>query len=260
MGSLAYAPEKWELTHGVKEDESRYTLVTERGERHIYCPRLQAGFIETILKGSEYPLPPPIVDVCKGLPIIDIGAHIGSANVYFDEVLQPSKVISCEPHPTCLGYLKKNINGRTEIIPKAVTDNDFGATLFVCGLENSDTEELINKPALNAGTICNIRQNHLEQIPVETIRAYDVLGMIPESQEIGLLKIDAEFSEANILLDAEWHLPRVRIVIIEYHSDTLRRQCDNLLRWFQPYFSVGHYRQGVIGYINARVAPEDKYF
>lgn len=250
---------KWDLSRMEKGVESRYTLVTDRSERHIHCPTAQACFIEPVLKGIEYPLPPEIVKICKGFPVLDIGAHVGSANVYFDEVLQPPKIISCEPHPVCLEYLKSNVNGKTEIVPKAVTDHSGAATLFVSNLMDRDTCEEISYPAYNAASIYDVREKNIEEIPVETVRACDIFDMVG-GEEIGLLKIDAEFCEASILMDAEFYLGQVRVVVLEYHSDTQRRQCDALLRWFQPYFTAGHYRQGVAGYVNARVCPPDQYF
>jgi len=258
----------WTLDHEEKDLRTRFTISSERGERHVICPIHQASGIQDILLGYEYPIPLPIRELIHGMPVVDIGAHVGSANVYFDEVLRPSKIVSFEPNPSSLEYLKANCNGSTTIIHAAVANHTQGAVLNTPPVNLTITnggvvQSCDDYPNLFCSTIYRAPEElgTVEHIKVPTVCGFDALQMV--KGDIGLLKIDAEGSELTILLDAEKELSRVWTVYLEYHSEILRRQCDALLSNYVTFFAEGHLRQGVVGYLRKDIAekfPDRLYF
>ena len=258
----------WTLTHEEKDFRTRFTISSERGERHVICPIHQAAGIQDVLLGHEYPIPLVIRNLIHGMPVVDIGAHIGSANVYFDEVLRPSKIVSFEPNPSSLEYLKVNCNGSTTIIHAAVANHTQGAVLstppITVVISNGDAvQSRENFENLFCSTLYTAPEQYgtVEHIEVPTVYGFSALQMV--EGDIGLLKIDAEGSELTILLDAEKELSRVWTVYLEYHSEILRRQCDALLSNYVTFFVEGHLRQGVVGYLRKDIAeqfPDNIYF
>jgi len=251
----------WTLDHEEKDFRTRFTISSERGERHVICPIYQAAGIRDILLGYEYPIPLPIRDLIHGMPIVDIGAHVGSANVYFDEVLRPSRIVSFEPHPSSLEYLKVNCNGSTTIIHAAVVNHTQGAVLNTPPMtmtiaNKGGVQSCDDYPNLFCSSIyCDPEKyGTAEHIEVPTVYGFDALQTV--KGDIGLLKIDAEGSELTILLDAEKELSRVWTVFLEYHSEILRRQCDALLSNYVTFFTEGHLRQGVVGYLRKDIAEK----
>lgn len=242
----------WTLLREDADVRSRFTLTTARGVRRIVCPQTQAAVVQDVLMGREYPLPLPIMALVEGMPIVDIGAHVGAANVYFDEALRPSQIASFEPHPQAQGYLQANANGTTTIHPEAVTNHRRGATLHTPA---SSLEHLEWGEMLCCASIQDVdRFPGMSDHPVPTITGAEALQKV--SGPIGILKIDAELSELDILSSAAGELDRVQVIFLEYHKDLLRRGCDALLQQFEIFFTEGHLRQGVIGYINKSITKE----
>jgi len=261
-GKITAPPIDWELDHEEKDFRNRFTISSKRGDRHVICPTSQARGVRDVLLGHEYPVPLIVRKAIRGLPVVDIGAHIGSANVYFDELLEPSKIISFEPNPTSLEYLKANCNGSTTIVAAAVSNI---AGLHVLGTPpavTADSGLVLDRELCCSSLFCFPEGlGDIEHTEVNTVTGRSALEMV--EGEIGLLKIDAESSELHILFDAEAELHRVRVVFLEYHSETLRRQCDVLLRDFDMFFSDAHIRQGVVGYIRKNLLnnfPPGAYF
>ena len=261
-GRITAPPVDWELDHEEKDFRTRFTISSERGERHVICPTSQARGVMDVLLGHEYPVPLTVRDFIRGMPVVDIGAHVGSANVYFDEILKPSKIISFEPNPTSLEYLKANCNGSTTIVPAAVTNHMKGAALSTPPAVRTADGTVVDRDLCCSSTYPFIGETEgFEKIEVPTIDSCSALNMAGE--EIGLLKVDAELSELDILLHAQNGLRHVRVIFLEYHTEILRRQCDSLLCNFRIFFADGHFRQGVVGYLREDLAnqlPGNVYF
>jgi FkbM family methyltransferase len=146
--------------------------------------------------------------------IIDCGANIGLASVFFKNKFPDAKIISIEPEETNFVAALKNTEGYKDIeVIKSgiwnknailsVTDEwNFGNWGFVC--KETDTE--------NADTVKAISIN-------EILKRY-------ERTEIDILKIDIEGAELELFSSnyEEW-LPKTKIIMIELH-DAYRKGCS----------------------------------
>jgi hypothetical protein len=193
-------------------------------------PGFDAQVSQDVLDGKEYPVLARSFSFLKGLPVIDIGAHIGSAVVYFAATLDSPRIHAYEPNDQALEFLKANTQDipGVEIFTEAVCAEDGLATLPECK-------------------------------PVKTICAGKALRRI--KGPIGILKIDTEGAEVDILEAAGDELSRVRVIYIEHHNEKLRKGIERLLddQFSLFYSKIGLIMrlgddavspQGVNGYVN----------
>lgn len=122
--------------------------------------------------------------------IIDCGANIGAAVIFFKKLFPLSEIIAIEPNPLIFKLLEKNVK-----------DNNFkGVTLMNCCLSNTEGYEnfYVEKEGTNnlAGSIYEIRGNTFE-VKVESKR----LSSIMNESLFDLIKIDVEGAERQIFQD-----------------------------------------------------------
>jgi FkbM family methyltransferase len=136
--------------------------------------------------------------------IIDCGANIGLAVLYWKQLYESARVIAFEPDPVVFEVLSWNCQqfglSNVRLINKAVS-NQVGEALFYA--EGADAGHLVFDK-VNGGR---------PAVPVATVRLSDFLD-----DEIDLLKIDIEGAETVVLRDCEDLLHRVKHVFVEYHS------------------------------------------
>ena len=134
--------------------------------------------------------------------IIDCGAHIGLASIYFAQKYPLGKIYAYEADPNIVGILKKNIKSfglnNVEVLPKAVWINDSGV-LF---------------SSTNDDSGCIHQKNDANCLHVPSIRLKEQL----EGREIDLLKIDIEGAEYDVITDCEDFLSNAKNIIIEVHK------------------------------------------
>lgn len=155
--------------------------------------------------------------------IIDAGANIGIAALFFSRHYAGAKIISFEPSPSSFALLEQNVK-----------DNN----LIGVELHNSavgDTEEPIpfymssDMPEGDIGATAV--KKHLEyfwgdnktieiKVPCEKLSNY-------LNQKVDLLKIDVEGNERKVLDDIDGKLGNVQNLVMEYHYNTTHN--ENLL-------------------------------
>ncbi|MBZ5857988.1 FkbM family methyltransferase [Flavihumibacter profundi] len=154
------------------------------------------------------------------LTIMDCGANVGFASIYFRSFFPNTKYILVEPFKSNINVIKENlkgdINGRFEIIEggiwirneKLVINRDF---------RDGKEWSVSLKPA-----------NSLEK--GEFIQGYSLIDIIDNnSNEIGILKIDIEGTEAELFKDenyADSFLKKIRVLVIEIHDEF---ECRDLI-------------------------------
>lgn len=171
---------------------------------------------EILLKGrkSEYwhaRLPKPD----KVMVVLDIGANVGAATVFFSELYPNAKIHAFEPIPGNLEILKMNAasrgrpgsidchqlalsdrDGELQMIHSPGEHNHGGWSFYQRGASGS--EETISVPVRQAGTF--VRELGLDRIDV--------------------IKIDTEGAEKEILLGlAPEQLATVRYIVGELHGE-----------------------------------------
>jgi len=135
--------------------------------------------------------------------ILDCGANIGLACLYFKRAFPGARIIALEADPRIAKMLSHNLqlNGfkDIEVIPKAVWIHNQGLEFMADGADGGHIRDLSG----NSG------------IRVPSIRLAEILEGQPR---IDLLKMDIEGAESVVLADCGERLQRVRHLYVEYHS------------------------------------------
>jgi len=174
-----------------------------RDGRHLVIPvnDMQA-YVEVFLLG-DYDIPG--YDWSSVMTIVDAGANVGTATLWFAGRCPNARIVAVEPGAAARALLERNLDanllaGRVEVLAAAV-GGENGRGVYEEG------------EATILGRVVPVGAD--KQLP----QAVDVVGL--ESLAAGgldLLKLDCEGAEYDILLRApESALRQVRAVVGEYH-------------------------------------------
>jgi FkbM family methyltransferase len=134
--------------------------------------------------------------------ILDGGANIGLATIYFKRRFPRARVVAFEPDPALCGALRRNLGSfrlqDVEVIEGALHDADGFVEFFS---EGSDGGRVDN--VTEAGRV----------IGVKAVRLRSFLD-----RPVDLLKLDIEGAEVRVLKDVRDQLGCVRRLFVEYHS------------------------------------------
>ncbi|TFD54768.1 FkbM family methyltransferase [Cryobacterium sp. Hh11] len=135
--------------------------------------------------------------------IIDGGANIGVACLWWLARWPKAKVIAFEPDPKIFDALRHNLRhySSPELHCSALSTSKLGSKFVVQGSDGGRLE----LSAVHSDDTLTVRTDDLGE-------AIDRLG------HVDLLKLDIEGAETEVLLDAETHLWQVERVFVEYHS------------------------------------------
>lgn len=142
--------------------------------------------------------------------IIDAGAHIGVATLYFAHLFPTATITALEPNPIARDLLEKNIwenrlEDRVTILPVALSDRAVSALLHHLGPDGWQLNANLTPNAWNGQALG-------ETTEVETITLKSLL-----TQPIDLLKLDVEGAELAILKAARTSLNQVTELFVEFH-------------------------------------------
>jgi len=151
--------------------------------------------------------------------VLDCGANIGVATLYFKHVYPAARITAFEPDPAVVAYLRTNVetNGLTDVrvVRAALSDSANAQTLFADGKYSSTLQAHATPTTRSAG----------EAREVSCVRLYDYL-----TEPIDFLKMNIEGAEWTVLRDAEPRLSAVRAMVVEYHHlPGLPRTLHNIL-------------------------------
>jgi len=159
--------------------------------------------------------------------VIDLGANEGFYTLKVKENNPHCRVIAVEPNPLAFEVLEKNVtsNGLTDVIlvNKAVCDREgtmpFQIVPHVSAIGARDLS-LQQRPWL--------KQEMIRVVDVEcmTLRhLFDEYGV----DRVGVMKLDVEGMELDILKGGETVLPRIERIVVECHSQEIRDGLKRLL-------------------------------
>ncbi|HKE44001.1 MAG TPA: FkbM family methyltransferase [Steroidobacteraceae bacterium] len=151
-----------------------------------------------VFVAGEYDIP---VDFVPEV-IVDAGAHVGYASLYFAHRFPQARIIAIEPAPANAELLRHNLNGnaRVRIVESALWSS--AATLMIA---NPGADSWSFRVRENAGTAPG----------VSTVTMPEILRQVGR---IDILKLDVEGAELELLTgDLEW-LRQVRMLIVELHE------------------------------------------
>ncbi|MDR0463328.1 MAG: FkbM family methyltransferase [Pseudomonadales bacterium] len=145
--------------------------------------------------------------------IIDAGAHIGLATLYFKNLYPSAKIIAFEPNPKLFELLKSNIEAnnldQVEIHQIALSKHQGKAKFFYDGTD----WQWHSVGSFLPGTWDKTQKNQSE-ISVDTDRLGNFTSTLPY---IDLLKLDIEGAEMSILLGLGQELSKIDNIIMEFH-------------------------------------------
>lgn len=182
-------------------------LMRHPGIAHPLSVRLRSADLWTfdeVLVGREYDLPLPP----KPRTIIDAGAHIGLASVYFANRFPDARIIALEPEPSNFDLLQRNTAPYPNIEPinaalwstsgqLEVVDRGFGSWAFQ------------TVPTARGG-----------EKGLGTVRAMTLTQVLDDRSIVSadVLKIDVEGAEKEIFEHASDWIGRVQAVVAELHD------------------------------------------
>ena len=139
--------------------------------------------------------------------IVDAGANIGMASIYFARRYPEARIISIEAEPSNFRMLEKNVHSYPQITP------------VHAALWNQSGEISVGSPEGNTAETAFVTS---ETITGQRVRAATVPTIMREFgvEEIDLLKVDIEGAEKEVFECCDW-ASKVRCLMVETH-DRLR--------------------------------------
>lgn len=200
------------------------------------------------------------ISLRAGDTVFDVGANIGLFTLFIKENFKDARVFAFEPSPVIFRILKANTEryGGSVVLSACGIAGKPGEANFVfypnysimSGLHAGNDRD---KETLRAGILSKLKEQNVDAAELSE-RALDrmvkvALGrkeeyvcrlrtlseIVDEAglSEIGLLKIDAEGSELDILAGIRAdHWPRIRQIVMEIHdpTGTTRNEAADLLK------------------------------
>jgi FkbM family methyltransferase len=155
---------------------------------------------------------------CEPAVILDAGANIGLASIYFANRYPNAKIISVEPEDTNFQLLEKNTAGYPNILPlkaalwhknEKISLKDPGIGKW--GYITESPESL----AGTAGEFCHM-------VDGKTVRSImETYGL----RQINIFKVDIEGSEKEVFSDSSDWIDQVQSIIVELH-DRVKQGCS----------------------------------
>jgi FkbM family methyltransferase len=138
--------------------------------------------------------------------IVDVGANVGLASVYFANRYPSAKIIALEPEPSNFAVLVKNVAPYRTItsVNAALWKED---TQVHVGVESDDAGKWAFKVVPAGGS-------QVRGVTMQTLMRETGLG------SIDLLKVDIEGGEKEVFESCDW-LQSVKVMIIELHDRIL---------------------------------------
>lgn len=143
--------------------------------------------------------------------IIDAGANIGFASIYFANKFPDAKIIAIEPEISNFNLLKKNVAFYKNIIPLQVALWNTNETIEVVDPGSGKWGFFTEKQASN-------NKDNLVRHPVNGMTVDSVMEEC-NVEKIDVLKIDIEGSEKEVFSDTSAWIGKVNSMIIELHEN-----------------------------------------
>lgn len=172
--------------------------------------------------------------------VLDIGAYIGMATLFFKSIYPDVTIIAVEPNPEAVGYLQRNLLANSaksvEVLPKAVSVKGERIHFYIDGTDQgwNSTGSVYEKMWTG--------KEITKKIEVESITLDQLIG----ESEIDLLKMDVEGAEWGILRNSEKIKSQVQHIILEYHP-VKESRLGKIVKMLRSYgFSLEVLHEGMV--------------
>lgn len=218
--------------------------VSHGGECHSFeCfeTGLSQGVCRGILDGETYRAIPFITAVKT---IVDIGANVGAASVYFALTYPLAEIYAFEPDAASFTLLQRNC-ARFHLVH-----------LQNIGLFNADCTKILYQGSFDNVT-ASIKSSALNSTTGYEITLKDAQSALSEIPQPDIVKIDTEGCEVPILYSARNIVSRAKVIYVEYHSESDRKAIDCLLGDTHILFSgaVSSPHRGEFCYVKRDACP-----
>jgi FkbM family methyltransferase len=187
----------------------------------------------SILLGKEYDFDLPM---CPRT-IVDAGANVGMASIYFAHKYPNAKIIAVEAEASNFAMLVRNVRAYPSIIP------------IHAALWNRDGEVSISQPEPFSEYGFFTREGSGVKVRAITMRS---LMKEMRINDIDLLKVDIEGAEKEVFENSDW-IRDVRCLMIELH-DRFKPGCSEVVSSATREFSK--FRRGETNvYVRHRLTP-----
>lgn len=151
--------------------------------------------------------------------IVDAGANVGMATLYFADRYPGARIIAIEPEHSNFAALRRNCEGLPNVaLIQAALWPDDGRRLT---LADASAEKW-------AFSVSEFRPGVADQVEVPTITMCQVLGQVDKGK-VDILKLDIEGAELELFSsDSKTWLDCVDSIVVELH-DRLRPGCAKAL-------------------------------
>ena len=140
--------------------------------------------------------------------VIDLGANVGLATLFFLSKYPSAKILSVEPDPENAKLFRKNLS-------KEITQGKVA--FFEAAVSDHAGKMFLSQPVLKYNPTLS-KEKSANAIEVEVLSMHQLVELA-RVDRIGILKIDIEGAEEGILLNNEDWLSKVDSIIVEIHSE-----------------------------------------
>jgi len=200
-----------------------------------------------ILAGRTYPKFDAAADVRT---VLDVGANIGAAAVWFSIVYPDATVHALEPAVTPFALLARNTADRPRVVAHEL------------GLFSADRSVPLHHGALDSVT-ASIGTSRLTGTDTETVQLRGVAGWLREQaiDRVDVLKLDTEGCEIPILEGMRDWLAAVQVLHVEFHRDADRKAIDRLVGDTHVLVSghIHHAHRGELTYVANALARNPEF-
>jgi FkbM family methyltransferase len=142
--------------------------------------------------------------------IVDAGANIGMASIYYAHRYPDARIIAVEPEASNFGVLARNVKPDSNILPvnAALWNRDGEIAVSARGPTSSKLDFVVHQG---------------QGAPVRALTMPTLMNDA-QIQSIDILKVDIEGAEKEVFESADW-MDSVRCLVIELH-DRLRPGCS----------------------------------
>lgn len=143
--------------------------------------------------------------------ILDIGAHIGLASLYFLTQAPGAHITAVEPNPYIAEVLERNlwqnqVDDRVSVEKVAVSTESGQTDLYI----DSSPDQWWSTASLLPAAWTGDQATYPLTVPMKALREF-------LTDSIDLLKMDIEGAEQAVLMSAGLELVKVRQLLVEFH-------------------------------------------